>query len=128
MNQLTVEWLAKAEADLRTARREMAADPDPNYDATCFHAQQCAEKYLKGRLTEAGIPFPRTHDLVRLVALALSAEPSWQALTTQVDTLTDSAVEARYPGASADAVDAAAALRVVEIVRSHVRGSLGLPL
>ncbi len=53
MNALTLEWVAKAEADLRTAAREFAVLDAPNYDAACFHAQQSAEKYLKARLVEA---------------------------------------------------------------------------
>ena len=44
MNPLTVEWIEKASADLATAGREMRARRDPNYDAVCFHAQQCVEK------------------------------------------------------------------------------------
>jgi HEPN domain-containing protein len=36
-------------------------------DLVCFHLQQCIEKYLKARLNEAGIPFPKTHDLERLL-------------------------------------------------------------
>ena len=49
MNALTREWVTKAEGDLGTAARELAVDNDPNYDAVCFQAQQCAEKYLKAR-------------------------------------------------------------------------------
>jgi HEPN domain-containing protein len=47
MNPLTVEWIEKASADLATAGREMRARRDPNYDAVCFHAQQCVEKLLE---------------------------------------------------------------------------------
>lgn len=47
MQPLTTEWVQKAEGDLTTARRELRARSAPNYDACCFHAQQCAEKYLK---------------------------------------------------------------------------------
>jgi hypothetical protein len=50
MKPLTQEWIEKAEGDFRTARRELQAKRLPNYDAVCFHAQQCAEKYLKARL------------------------------------------------------------------------------
>ena len=39
MKPETVEWTAKAAADLTTAQREIAADIEPNYDAVCFHAQ-----------------------------------------------------------------------------------------
>ncbi len=45
MNPLTVEWVDKAEGDFTTALRELRARKSPNYDAACFHAQQCVEKY-----------------------------------------------------------------------------------
>ena len=47
MNELTREWIEKAEGDWRTSARELRARRHPNYDAVCFHAQQAAEKYLK---------------------------------------------------------------------------------
>ena len=63
------EWVAKAEADWATARREFRVRRQVNFDAVCFHAQQCVEKYLKARLILAHIHFPKTHDLVALLAL-----------------------------------------------------------
>mgnify|MGYP001806146018 FL=1 len=50
MNPLTVEWVDKAEGDFTTALRELRGRKSPNYDAACFHAQPCVEKYLKARL------------------------------------------------------------------------------
>jgi len=50
MKPMTAECLAKAEGDFTMLQREMRARKDPNYDGICFHAQQCAEKYLKARL------------------------------------------------------------------------------
>lgn len=47
------EWIEKAEADFVSSRREFRARKKPNFDAACFFAQQCIEKYLKGRLAEA---------------------------------------------------------------------------
>jgi HEPN domain-containing protein len=47
------------------------------YRAICFHAQQCAEKYLKARLTEANIPFIKTHDLPSLLSQLAAVEPLW---------------------------------------------------
>jgi HEPN domain-containing protein len=44
MNPLTLEWIEKAEGDFATATREFAVTEKPNYDAVCYHAQQCAEK------------------------------------------------------------------------------------
>jgi len=57
MKPETKEWVAKADADLVTAKREAAAVESPNYDAVCFHAQQCAEKYLKAVLAEMNCGF-----------------------------------------------------------------------
>lgn len=50
MKPLAREWVNKAEGDFATAAREMRARKSPNYDAACFHAQQCVEKYLKALL------------------------------------------------------------------------------
>jgi HEPN domain-containing protein len=61
MKPITLEWIEKAEGDWTTAQREYRARQRPNDDAACFHAQPCAEKYLKARLEEAGIAFGRTH-------------------------------------------------------------------
>ena len=61
MNPVTQEWVEKAEADFHGALRELRARKHRSLDAICFHAQQCAEKYLEARLQEAGIAFPKTH-------------------------------------------------------------------
>jgi len=49
MKQRTVEWISKAEGDWTMAQRERRA-ADPVWDGICFHAQQCAEKYIKAWL------------------------------------------------------------------------------
>jgi HEPN domain-containing protein len=53
MKPLTLESIEKAEGDFASAQREFRAKKFPNYDAACFNAQQCAEKYIKARLQEA---------------------------------------------------------------------------
>lgn len=35
MNDTTREWFTKADADFRTAQRELRAADDPNLDAVC---------------------------------------------------------------------------------------------
>ncbi|MEL6262202.1 MAG: HEPN domain-containing protein [Cyanobacteria bacterium J06626_6] len=37
-------------SDFATAQRELDVTKNANYDAVCFHAQQCVEKYLKANL------------------------------------------------------------------------------
>jgi HEPN domain-containing protein len=126
MQPLTTEWVAKAEGDFASARRELRARTAPNYDAACFHAQQCAEKYLKARLQEASIPFPRTHDLEVLLDLLLPIEPAWSVLRPAAQILTSLAVDVRYPGYAADKARAREALRTCGAIRDLARRSLGL--
>ena len=57
MKPITLEWIEKAEEDWHVMGNAYRARKNPAYNATCFHAQQCAEKYLKGRLAEVGIGF-----------------------------------------------------------------------
>ena len=75
MKTITLEWISKAEGDWNLAQREIRARKNPTSDAVCFHAQQCAQKYLKARLEEDGIAFSKTHNLVVLLALMLPVEP-----------------------------------------------------
>jgi HEPN domain-containing protein len=128
MQPLTVEWVDKAEGDFVTTQREVQARRQPNYDAACFHAQQCAEKYLKARLQEAGIAIPYTHDLVTLLNLLLPMEPTWSTLAPDLRALTVFGVTFRYPGASANRAMARDALARCRRVRQTVRVSLGLPI
>jgi HEPN domain-containing protein len=128
MKPITAEWVSKAEGDYVTAQRESQAPITPNYDAAVFHAQQCAEKYLKARLIEAGIAFPKTHDLEAILRLILPLEPSWQSLLTALQALTSIGIEVRYPGTSADTQDAERAIQTAGDVRSLSRATLGLPL
>ena len=127
MIQHTSEWVAKAEGDYATATRELAVGPDSNFDAVAFHAQQCAEKYLKARLIEEGATFPKTHDLAAILDLLISFEPGWDTLRAELERLTDRAVEVRYPGYTADLADAEQSLQTARKVRQLVRASLGLP-
>ncbi len=127
MKPITAEWIAKAEGDWLTARREMQAMPAPNFDAAVFHAQQCAEKYLKARLIEGDVEFPKTHDLGAILSLVAPLEPAWESLRPRVNALTDMGIEVRYPGVTADGDDAAKAAATADEVREMVRKSIGLP-
>jgi HEPN domain-containing protein len=126
MKPATAEWVAKAEGDFQTAQRELAVPGAANHDAVCFHAQQCAEKYLKAILVENGSPFPKVHDLSALLTLLLPLSPDWGSYRQACDSLTSSAVEVRYPGFSADREDAEAAVQVMELLRGAARKALGL--
>ena len=126
MKRLTREWVKKAEGDFASAQREVRARKSPNHDAAGFHAQQCVEKYLKGRLLEAGIRFSKTHDLVLLLHLILPMEPLWAPLEPELKVLSDYAVESRYPGKSLTRTQAKDALVLCRLARRLIRESLGL--
>ncbi len=128
MKPITEEWVEKAEGDWAVAGREIRVRKSPNYDAACFHAQQCAEKYLKGQLQEQSIPVPKTHDLGKLLDLLLPTHSLWAALQPALDTLSVYAVDFRYPGDSADKEEAREAVKLCRSVREIVRLSLGLPV
>jgi len=124
MQPLTTEWITKAEADLATARRELRARTAPNYDAACFHAQQCAEKYLKALLQEAIIPFGKTHNLSLLLDLLEDHYPALAFIRPTLAILNVYAVEYRYPGESADKDIARQAVKMAEEVKQVVAGML----
>lgn len=126
MKPLATEWATKAEGDWATAQRELKARKSPNYDAACFHAQQCAEKYFKARRQEADVPFGRTHNLESLLNLVLPLEPSWTVLRPLCRSLTAFAVEFRYPGEFSDKMLARHAVTECQEIRIRVRKSLGL--
>ena len=126
MKPLTQEWIEKAEGDFRTAGRELRAEQLPNYDAVCFHAQQCAEKYLKASLQEADIPVPKIHDLTALLDLLRPREPELETLRFALATLTDYAVAVRYPGFSADQTIAEEVYSLCGQVRQSIRQRLML--
>ena len=111
MKPNTREWVKKAEGDFKVASQILRRRKDIVPDAACFHCQQCVEKYLKARLVEASIAFPRTHDLLKLLNLCLAVEPLWSPFAKVVDTMSDYAVDFRYPGQGATLAEARHASR-----------------
>jgi HEPN domain-containing protein len=126
MKPETQEWIEKAEGDLKVARRE-AQTADPVYDAVCFHAQQCAEKYLKALLEEHNITFPRIHDLIALLNLSGGLIPELDPVKPRLAHLSVFGIASRYPGIRADQQAAEEAMTTAEEVRTIVRAKFGLP-
>jgi HEPN domain-containing protein len=121
MKPLTLEWIDKAEGDFSTMERESRARKEPNYDAVCFHAQQCAEKYLKARLCDAGAAITKIHDLTALLDEVLPVEPLWEAHRKTLAYLGEFAVNVRYPGDKATKEDALEARKHCRAFRTAVR-------
>ena len=127
MKPITAEWVRKAEGDWEAAQKMYRARKIPLYDAACYHCQQCAEKYLKAKLIEAGIAFAKTHDLPSLLKLILPSDPGWLSLDPQLDALNKFAVVYRYPGNDATKADAKQAIDDCREVRRTIRRAFGLP-
>ncbi len=120
MNGTVREWIDKAEADFATARRKLRAKTQLNYDAVCFHAQQCLEKLLKGALIHFGGTPPHVHDLSELSKLLGGLCPDWSAGERDLRYVSHGAVVFRYPGESATREDAVEALAICERPRGEL--------
>jgi len=126
MRPETAEWVAKAEADFASMKRESSVVQSPNYDLICFLAQQSVEKYPKGLLCEQTIPFPKTHDLNKLAALLPASSSCPQQFAPMLARLDRYSVEFRYPGSSATEELAEASAQEAATLRSWARARLTL--
>jgi len=120
-----LDWIRKADGDYRTARREFKVFRQPNYDAACYHAQQCAEKYLKGFLVLNGKPYLRTHFLNRVLEDCLLVDPSFEFIRHPCEEITG-IDDIRYPSEFATKEDATIALDAMTVIRKFIRAKIGL--
>ena len=126
MSEELKEWISKAEGDYFSALREYRARKHVNHDSTCFHAQQCVEKYLKAALVNLGIPFAKTHDLLPLLDACSARHALWATWHDDVEWLSQYAVLFRYPGESATEDDAKKAVGIMKKLCPVLRHALRL--
>ena len=118
-------WIAFAEEDLLMAQYTIKMKKDIPCRLIAFHAQQCAEKYLKAYLVFKRVDFPYTHDIFRLLELC-SESGNWAETIEEAKRLTLYAITTRYPG-SQDKVTKDEALNAIDLatrVRQVVRSRL----
>ncbi|MBI3010755.1 MAG: HEPN domain-containing protein [Candidatus Omnitrophica bacterium] len=119
-------WIKKAEEDYEAART-LARKRRVNLpNVVCFHAQQCAEKYLKALLVSRRVYFPKTHDLLELLSLAVLHDSALELLRPSLASLNPYAVLFRYPGEHATLTEARRAIQRMRYIRERLRQSLGL--
>src|SRR3990172_2923200 len=118
-------WAASAEEDFVLARTALQRKK-PLVSGACFHAQQCAEKYMKALLISKGADFPKTHDLLMLNNLCSVAGIFLEIEPKYLNTLTDYAARTRYPGEEPTLEEAKEALGHAKIVRGLARALLGI--
>lgn len=117
-------WFDKAQNDLEMARRAlMPSKPLP--DMACYHAQQCAEKYLKGYLVWRQVEFRWVHDLIYLMQLCQAQDSSFNILLDAADVLNSYATEVRYPveteAIQPDQTGAEEAIRLAEQIVDFIK-------
>jgi HEPN domain-containing protein len=118
-------WIERAEEDYAAVLSAVRRQRPLTYIAS-FHAQQCAEKYLKAILVSRQVPFSRTHDLLLLNDLCDRAGVLLGLDGQRLNTLSDHAVKARYPGDDPTPEEAREALEIAKTVRRFARIFLGL--
>jgi len=116
-------WVYRAEEDWLLARSALRRKVPLTYGAT-FHAQQCAEKYLKALLVSRRQAFPRTHDVVALHDLCLRHGLRIPIDPDQLERLAAYAVQVRYPGEDPTPDEAREAVQIAQEVRRWARALL----
>ena len=116
-------WFEKADQDLEMARRALGPE-QPLPEMACYHAQQCAEKYLKGYLIARSVPFRFVHDLIYLTQLCIAHDPTFEELMPAIEILNEYGATMRYPmeGSVEPDIEAAReAIRLAEQVATLVK-------
>jgi HEPN domain-containing protein len=115
-------WFSKAESDFLTIKKAMVGDDVP-WDAVAFHAQQAAEKYLKGFLVARGSIVPKIHDLVALLRDCRRHDPSLESLRTDAERLTRLGWASRYPDTPGDPeeADSRKAVEIAQRITAAIR-------
>lgn len=114
-------WIARVEEDYLLARSALRRKVPLTYGA-CFHAQQCAEKYLKAILVRHAQVFPKTYDLQVLHDLCAQSGLHLGLDPDNLDILSSYAVRVRYPGDDPIVEQAHLAVDIAKSVRRVARG------
>lgn len=122
--RIVKQWVDHAEEDLRLARFALKITSSCPHKLIAFHAQQCAEKYLKAFLALKKVDFPYSHNISLLVELC-SPHAGWINDLQGIESLTPYAITARYPGKyKVTKKEAVQAVELASIVRKAVRKAL----
>ncbi len=111
------EWLNRAQSDLLLAGTMPAG---VYLEDLCFHAQQAAEKAIKGVPILRGLDFPYVHDIARLLTILENSGERIPQSVLKSTQLTRFAVFSRYPGI-APSIEEREYRQAVRLAQSVVR-------
>jgi len=115
-------WIVKAVEDLRAAEVLLKLE-EPLNGVALFHAQQAAEKAMKGFLCWHDQPLKKTHNLIPLGKSCVQIDASLEAFLRPAAKMTDYAWQYRYPGEPAEP-EIEEALEAVSIARVVIKAVL----
>lgn len=113
-------WIDHAEDDFNAAQK-LLRGKNPSIYGACFHAQQCAEKYMKAMLVVKGQRFPMIHDLLTIDSLLQRVGINMGIQENFLALLSSYAVRARYSEERPELEDAKEALKIAKTVRKYAR-------
>ena len=114
------EWIKKAEADLRIAKKLLELDEESW--AIAFHIEQAVEKFLKAFLIYKKRRFRKTHNIKEILDLCIEIDKDFEKLREiNVEYLTEYATSVRYPGVYEPSKDEVIeAIEIAEKVREFI--------
>ncbi|MCK4292755.1 MAG: HEPN domain-containing protein [Planctomycetes bacterium] len=120
-----MQWLSLADEDLNLASHALGLGVQSPHRLIAYHAQQCAEKYLKAFLVYHNVDFPYTHS-IRILLKLCSNLAAWAQTLKDAEQLSPYAITARYPGEDQEVTEAEAkqAIELARKVRTQVRNAL----
>lgn len=120
-----LDLVGRAEDDYAIALSALRRKKPLTYPST-FHAQQCAEKYLKAMLAARRQRFSLVHDLVKLNAECGAAGIFTGFSNTDLAILSEYAVKTRYVGDEPPLEEARQVLEIAKGVRKFARKLLNV--
>lgn len=122
-------WLSFADEDLRAAA---ATQQHQLHAIACFHAQQAAEKVIKGLILHSRGNVPKQHSLLRLAEMSQN-KPLFDNFRPQLEFLDKFYVPTRYPDAfpgtlpegAPTATDSQKAIAVAQELVDFVKQNIG---
>lgn len=119
------EWLFKAEHDLSSSKY-LLSSPDPLFDISIYHTQQCAEKSLKAYMAFKEKEIEKSHNLKMLIEICYEIDSDFNVLLDDCIYLNPYATLYRYPDGdlmpSQESV--ITAISISEKILSFVKGKI----
>jgi len=97
VNDFAQDWYRFAKMDSDAAYTLFDKMYPQPFEIICYHAQQSAEKLLKGFLVGNDIDPPKTHDLRLLNDMCVEIDERFIALEKMLSILSRYGVQPRYP-------------------------------